>query len=295
MQPTAQQVGERWTILSLITWAAQYLGDRGFEDARLNVELLLCNVLRLTRVGLYTNFDRPLHAEELAAFKAAFRRRLAHEPLQYITGEADFLGIPLFVNRSVLIPRPETEEVVQKAIAWIRNHETRQIAVLDIGTGSGNIPIAIEHFTEKSVITSIDVSQEALQVAAGNIARHECSRITLLHQDVFDDFLPEKRWDVIIANPPYISAGEFPSLQPEVRDFEPSIATTDNADGLTFIRRICFLAAARLTEQGVLFMEVAYNQGEAAQRIAREAGLAEVHVSRDMSGNERMLHGRRAA
>jgi len=295
MHRPVQQAAGTWTILSLITWGTQYLDERGFEDARLNIELLLCHVLHLKRIDLYTNFDHPLRASELTEFKAALRRRLTHEPLQYIIGETEFMGIPLHVDRSVLIPRPETEELVQKALEWIRSLETSPVYVLDIGTGSGNIPIALERHSSNTHITSIDVSEEALEVAARNIAQHNCSRTTLRRQDVFSELTPDKPWDVIIANPPYVSVEEFATLQPEVREFEPTIATTDAADGLRFIRRICTLAAETLSGRGVLFMEVAYNQGADARQIATEAGLVQVEISRDVAGNERMLQGCRAA
>ncbi|MBM2840304.1 MAG: peptide release factor-glutamine N5-methyltransferase [Bacteroidetes bacterium] len=295
MHPTTHPARGTWTILSLIEWGKQYLHERGFEDSRLNIELLLCHTLHLTRINLYTSFDRPLSATELAEFKVALRRRLTHEPLQYIVGETEFMGITLYVNPSVLIPRPETEELVQKALEWIKGLNSDRVDILDVGTGSGNIPIAIERFSSNTHVTSIDVSADALDVAARNIDRHKCARITLKQQDVFDMVGSGRTWDLIIANPPYISTEEFATLQPEVRDFEPAIATTDNADGLRFIRRICGLAAETLNDRGVLFMEVAYNQGAAAKRIASESGLVEVEISKDVSGNERMLQGRRAA
>jgi release factor glutamine methyltransferase len=292
---TTTQPSTSWTILSLIEWGTKYLTERGIDDARLNIQLLLSHILRLSRIQLYTNFDRPLTAEELSAFKAVLQRRLTHEPLQYIIGETEFMGLPLYVNSSVLIPRPETEELVQKAVEWIKELNASRVDVLDIGTGSGNIPIAIEHFLPNANVTSIDLSPEALEVAARNVERNKCSRISLHRMDVFEDGLPGRKYDVIIANPPYISAKEFPLLQPEVKDFEPAIATTDNGDGLRFVRRICEIAAERLHDGGVLFMEVAYNQGEMAKQIAASAGLVEVEIFCDLAGNERMLQGRRAA
>lgn len=289
-QPTAT-----WTILALIEWGTKYLSERGFEDARLNVQLLLSHVLHLPRIHLYTNFDRPLSAAELSDFKKAFQRRLAHEPLQYIIGESEFMGIPLFVNSSVLIPRPETEELVLKVVDWLRLRATGRVEVLDIGTGSGNIPIALERFAPNAFVDSIDISVEALAVASRNIERHQCSRIALHQQDVFGEVLPGRRFDAIVANPPYISRDEFVILQPEVRDFEPSIATTDNADGFRVIRRVCELAAEKLCDGGMLFMEVAYNQGNAVRCIAAGAGLVDVEVFTDHSGHERMVQGRWAA
>jgi release factor glutamine methyltransferase len=294
MQATANSTSS-WTILTLIEWGAQYLKERGFEDARLNIELLLSHVLHLKRIDLYTNFDRPLEAKALGEFKSVLQRRLKHEPIQYIIGEAEFMGIPLYVNPSVLIPRPETEELVEKVLEWIKGLEAPRIEVLDIGTGSGNIPIAIERFSSNSHITSIDVSAEALEVAARNVERHHCSRVALARLDVFAEILPGKMFDVIVANPPYISAAELQGLQPEVRDFEPKVATSDNADGLRLVRRICKVAAKKLRAGGLLLMEVAYNQGAEAKRIALEVGLSNVDVLSDLAGNERMLQGRRVA
>ncbi len=294
MQATTQPI-TTWTILTLIEWGTKYLTERGFEDARLNIQLLLSHILHLPRISLYTNFDRPLSPEELSDFKIALQRRLAHEPLQYIIGETEFMGIPLYVNSSVLIPRPETEELVQKTVDWIKTLDMPRVEVLDIGTGSGNIPIALERFLPNAFMTSIDVSAGALVVAARNVERHQCSRISLHQQDVFGDVFPGKGFDAIIANPPYISASEFALLQPEVRDFEPAIATTDNGDGLRFVRRICEVAAEKLRDGGVLFMEVAYNQGTVARQIAADAGLVEIEIFTDLAGNERMLQGRRAA
>ncbi len=293
MQATAQAT-KTWTILALIEWGTGYLNERGFEDARLNIELLLSHILQYKRIDLYTKFDRPLSEPELAEFKAVLRRRLTHEPLQYITGETEFMGIPLYVNPSVLIPRPETEELVEKALEWMKTRTVDRIDVLDVGTGSGNIPIAIERFSPVANVTSIDISTEALGVAASNMERHGCSRILLQQCNVFDDVLPGRTFDMVIANPPYISTREFELLAPDIKEFEPVIATTDNGDGLRFIRRICELAKARLRSEGMLFVEIAHNQGVDATGIATDAGLAEVKVLRDLSGNERMLTARQA-
>ena len=289
MQATALATNT-WTILALIEWGTEYLKERGFEDARLNVELLLSHVLHYKRIDLYTNFDRPLNPAELAEFKSAFQRRLKHEPLQYIVGETEFMGIPLYVNPSVLIPRPETEELVEHALQWVRTRGSDRVDVLDIGTGSGNIPIALERFAAVTHITSIDVSADSLDVAARNIARHNCTRILLHQGDVFNGAVGEGLFDLVIANPPYVSLADFAQLAPEIRDFEPRIATTDNGDGLRFIRHICMLATKRLGGGGALFVEIAHNQGADAKRIAVEAGLESVNVFRDLADNDRILH-----
>jgi release factor glutamine methyltransferase len=294
MQATIESI-RTWNILPLIEWGTGYLGDRGFEDARLNIELLLSYTLKLDRIHLYTNFDRPLAPTELAVFKSVLQRRLRHEPLQYILGETEFMGIPLFVTPSVLIPRPETEELVQAAVDSMKTFNKRPVEILDIGTGSGNIPIALERYSSGSSITSIDVSPEALAVAARNVERNNCSRITLKEEDVFGECLPGQLFDMIVANPPYISEKEFKTLEPEVKDYEPKIATTDSGDGFRFIRRIAELSVQRLGNEGMLLLEIAYNQCDDAKRIARECGLEEVKVFKDLGGNDRILSGRKAA
>lgn len=288
MQTTASTT-RQWTVLSLLEWAASYLAARNFEDARLNVELLLAHVLHLSRIGVYTNFDRPLTPHELAEFKGLFQRRLHHEPLQYIIGETEFMGIPLYVDRNVLIPRPETEELVQRVIEEAQGIRKPELTILDIGTGSGNIPIAIAKKIPAASITSVDVSAEALTVARRNIERHTLATITLMQTDILKENSLPGRFDIIVANPPYISSEEHALLQPEVREYEPRVATTDNGDGFRFIRRIGDLAVEHLLPGGILFMEIAYNQSEEARRILQVAGLARVEVFNDLSGIPRIV------
>ena len=284
---------QTWTILSVIEWSAKHLASQGFEDSRLNVELLLGHVLQLSRVHLYTQYDRSLDQSELSAFKTCLHRRLAHEPLQYIIGEAEFMGVPLFVNSGVLIPRPETEVLVESALQALHADGKAGLSVLDIGTGSGNIPIAIGLRSPDANVTSLDISKDALETAERNLARHHIKNVTLLQADVFTDFLPDQSFDLIVSNPPYIAADEFETLQPEVRDFEPKIATTDGGDGLKFIRRISDIASEKLRQGGWLFMEIAYNQAEEARNIATTRGFADVEVLNDLSGIPRIIRGRK--
>jgi release factor glutamine methyltransferase len=289
--PIAQQQ-ETWTVLSLLQWATRHLTERGFDEARLHVELLLAHVLKCTRLHLYTNYDRPMSGEELAAFKALFKRRLAHEPLQYILGKTEFMGLPLAVDRRVLIPRPETEQLVEQALEILGTIGKPHPAVLDIGTGSGNIAIAIAAFAQNCAVTAMDVSPEALELAADNARINGVDTITFLCADVFDDFLPDVQFDMIVSNPPYISADEFGRLAPEIREFEPRRATTDEADGLRFLRRIAQVATTKVRPGGWLLMEIAYNQSTAAAEIVREAGLKDVQVAADYAGHPRILFAR---
>ena len=291
--PATAAPRQQWTVLSLVEWSARHLQEKGFDEARLHVDLLLAHVLGLQRIGLYTNFDRPLDASELARFKELFKRRLAHEPLQYILGSTEFMGLRFAVNAHVLIPRPETEVLVEAAVAWARTRGTEHLRLLDAGTGSGNIAVSMARFVPHAEMTGIDVSAEALRVAGANAAANEVAGIRLLEADMLGDFLPGERFDGILSNPPYVPMEEWRQLQPEVRDFEPRIATTDGGDGLRFIRRLTELAAARLTPGGALFMEMGYGQAEAASDCAREAGLREIALLPDYAGIPRVLSARR--
>jgi release factor glutamine methyltransferase len=293
MQTILYPTIERRTVLSLIESSTTYLRERGFDEARLHVELLLSHVLKLSRLQLYTSFDRPLTSEEISQFKIVFRRRLTHEPLQYIIGETDFMGIPLTVNKNVLIPRPETELLVEQTLRAIHSFPKERIEILDIGTGSGNIPIAIAKFAPNVSIVSIDVSRDALEVARHNVERNNASNIQLVNASVFDDFLPDQLFDLIVSNPPYIALGEFADLQPEVRDFEPRIATTDEADGVKFASRIAKIATMKLHVHGILLMEIAYNQAQLVRRIVIDAGLKDVEVHEDYAGHPRILSARK--
>ena len=278
-----------WTIASLLEAAKNSLEARGFEDARLNVELLLAHVLRVRRTQLYANCDRPIEPSDLADFNALLERRLAHEPLQYILGETEFMGLPLYVNSSVLVPRPETELLVEKTLETIKAKGNERVEILDVGTGSGNIPVAVAHFAENPFIASIEISAPALETAARNIERYGFTRISLHHEDVFSDFLPGKTFDIIISNPPYVSAEDFERLEPEIRDFEPRVATTDGGDGYAVIKRVIGVAAGKLKPNGSLLLELAYNQSEETERIARSCGFSEVEFFNDFSGIPRIM------
>ena len=282
-----------WTIRSIIEQFTHRLSENGFDEPRLHVELLLAHALNCSRLQLYTCIDKPLSPHEFAQFRLILDRRLAHEPLQYILGEMEFMGLPLFVNRHVLIPRPETEQLVEIALASIKSFDPGQVDVLDIGTGSGNIAIAIAAFAPNANITAIDVSVDALVVAKKNAQRNNIGAINFIHADVLSDDLPSQSFDVIVSNPPYISLAEFALLQPEVGDFEPRLATTDEADGFRFLRRIANIAAEKLKPNGLLLMEIAYNQSEEATHIAHMVGLTNAATLPDFAGHPRFLTARK--
>ncbi|MBI1806741.1 MAG: peptide chain release factor N(5)-glutamine methyltransferase [Ignavibacteria bacterium] len=291
---TEQQV---WTILSLLEWSSQYLSEKGYESARLNCELLLCHVLKCQRIDLYLRFDRELTLDELAGFKVLFKRRLAHEPLQYIIGETEFMGLRLIVDPRVLIPRPETEVLVEAVVTFFAKRASENIRILDIGTGSGCIAVALARGLESCRIHAIDVSTEALEVARMNIDRHGLQdRVTLQTVDFLDNNqqIAATPYDLIVSNPPYISREEFSKVEPEIREFEPTIATTDDGDGLTYYRVIAERSKLLLKPDGLLFIEIAFNQGEIVPRLFLDAGYCDIETIRDYAGIKRVVKARRA-
>jgi len=290
---TEPKVTERWTVGSLIRWATERMLTNGFDEARLHVELLLGRVLNFSRYALLTRRDRPLNAAEFIEFNSLLERRLHHEPLQYIIGETDFMGLPLYVDANVMIPRPETEQLVERTLEVIHALEKHPVEVLDIGTGSGNIAIALAYFAPVACITSIDASSNALQTAARNVERHSVESVSLLRGDVFSDVMPESMFDIIVSNPPYVALEEFDALQPEVKDFEPRVAITDEGDGLRFIRRISEIAIEKLCSPGTVLMEISYAQADDAREILERAGFRSIEIFDDVAGIPRIIKASR--
>ncbi len=280
-----------WTVLSLIEWSQRYLQERGFDEARLHAELLLAHVLGLLRLDLYLQFDRPLTPAELAAYRTLFKRRLTHEPLQYIIGETGFMGLTMAAEQGVLIPRPETELLVELALEIIRKKEGGAARVLDIGTGSGNIAVALGHHAPGAQIVGIDVSPEAIAVAARNVERHKLNNVAVQVLDIFSGLFAGGDLDLIVSNPPYISREQFAALEPEVRDFEPREALTDDADGMSFYRRLAPMTLELLRPGGELLFEIGFGQEDDVTRLLTGCGYREVGVTRDYAGIPRVVHG----
>lgn len=279
---------EIWTILRLIQWGADYFKKKGVDSPRLTMELLLAHVLKLRRFDLYMQFDRPLNESELVALRELVKRRSAREPLQYIIGEAHFYRRAFEVTPAVLIPRPETEILVQEALR--RSHALR---CLDVGTGSGVIGITIALERPDTEIVAIDASAEALEVARRNAQRLGARNIVFEHVDLFDDEAVRRlgSFDLLVSNPPYVPDAEIATLEPEVRDHEPRIALTDGGDGYRFYRRFAELAPRLLRDEADVFLELGFGQAEAAARIFRGRGY-EVDLLTDLEKVQRILWAR---
>lgn len=285
-----------WTIRSLMKFAIDHLQRRGIDEARLNVELLLSHALQCQRIELYTNFDKPLSADELKAFRSLYERRLNREPVQYIVGGVSFMGMQFKVDSRVLIPRPETETLVEQAMLVCQKASPGQpLSIMEVGTGSGNIAISLAKFVKGAKLWTIDVSEEALALARENAEYHGVSdKIVFERMDAFEpvDQLLLRRFDLLVSNPPYVSAGEWEDLQQEVRRFEPRVAVSDWKDGLEFYRRLVELAPYLLRDQGTMVVEVGYGQAETVARMLSDARYGEVEIIPDLQRIPRVVKGK---
>lgn len=289
-----------WSILDLITWGTDYLKEKGIDDARLTIELLLSHVLTLQRIQLYTSFDRPLSDEELARFKELLKRRLSNEPLQYIIGRTQFMGLDILVDRRVLIPRPETELLVDECVKMMKRSfpPDTPLSIIDLGTGSGCIAVALAKMLPSAQITALDLSADAFAVAQQNAELNGVSdRIQFKQADIMRLEQEEISgpFHCIISNPPYISTKEFSDVSNDVKDFEPRAALTDNSDGLTFYPAIARFAERSLSSGGCVCVEHAYDQSEHVQTIFQKAGFVEPQIIKDYQGIKRhLLYTKRA-
>lgn len=284
------------TVLEVIQRSTEFLQRHGVDSPRLQIELLLAHVLKLPRLQLYLNHDRALADAELAALRALVQRRAKREPLQHITGNTSFFGLEISVSPAALVPRPETETLVELVLAALAKPTTPQPTVLDFGTGTGCIAIALAAKLPPACVHALDISDAALALARGNAERNTLAgRIAFHLGDGFPALPPELRFDLIVSNPPYIPAAEIATLQPEVRDFDPRLALDGGADGLDFYRRLASEAPARLNVGGGLLAEFGDGQENAVERLFNEAGWSRVAVHKDLSGRPRVIEAWRTA
>ena len=276
---------EIWTVMRLITWGSDYFKKKGVDSPRLTMELMLSHVLSLTRFDLYLQFDRPLADEELATLRQMVKRRAAREPLQYILGEAHFYRRVFKVTPDVLIPRPETELLVEESLRRVQS-----LRCLDVGTGSGCIGITVALERPETEVVAIDRSSAALDLARENAGKLGARNIEFHQVDIFDDEAVTAlgSFDLLISNPPYIAAADMASLEPEVREHEPQFALTDDGDGYAFYRRFIDLAPTLIREGASLFLEIGYGQGPTLRRLFSDAGFS-VDILTDLDRNERIL------
>lgn len=276
-----------FTVLEIIKKTTDFFAAKGIESPRLNAELLIGHALGRKRMQLYLEFERPLSEAELEKIRPAVRRRALHEPVQYIIGETEFCGLRLKVDRRVLIPRPETEQLVEFVIA--ARAATAPARILDLGTGSGAIALALAQAFPASMVVATDRSDDALALARENAnAAGLSERVTFLASDWFA-MVPSEPFDVIVSNPPYLTAEETAQAAPEVRGFEPAEALTAADDGLADLTKIIAGAPAFLAVGGLLALETGIAQHERLLAQALATGFSRAESKRDLTGRDRFV------
>jgi len=287
---TVSDATKTWRVLELINWTTGYLEEKGFDSPRSDVEWMLGAVLECSRVRLYTDFEKPLTPDELQRFKTFLKQRLDHQPVQYIVGETEFMGMPFTVNPSVLIPRPETELLVEQAVEWLRERPEDRRKVLDVGTGSGCIAVSIAALVPDCQVVAVDISSRALQVARENAERNGVTdRLRFRELDVLRESPDGAPYDLVASNPPYVGQDEFPDLDPEIRKYEPEEALAAG-DGLLFYRRFATTATGWLQPDGLLLLEIGgSHQAEPVISLFSGPGWKSVTVSRDYNDQGRIL------
>jgi len=276
---------EIWTTLKVLDWTKEYLAAKGIKNSRLEAEWMLCEATGLDRVGLYLNFEKPLSEGELTAYRAMVTRRARHEPLQYILGSQEFCGLEFEVTPDVLIPRYDTETLVEEAVA--RMPASRSI--LDIGVGSGCIAVALAKRLPNAMVTGTDISEPALAVARRNALRNGVD-VEFLAGSMFEP-VGGRRFDLIVSNPPYIPSADIEGLQPEVRDYEPRGALDGGPDGLDAYRMLVPAVPACLNPGGRLLVEVGIGQAAPVLEMFGVNGFTELFSARDPAGIERVVGG----
>jgi len=293
-------MAKTWTVLGILNSSKDYLSAKGFENARLESEILLAHALSRTRIELYLEHDRQMSEGEIARFKALLKRRLAGEPVQYVTGSAAFMFGDFRVDRSVLIPRPETEALVESALAVLRDRAAcdRPLTLADVGTGSGVIAVTLASKLPGATVYASDIDESIVDVARGNAERAGVAdRIRFLIGSLFEPYGEEGlegTLDAVVSNPPYVPSGDLGALPREVRDFEPTAALDGGEDGLDYLRAIAHDGPRFLAPGGILAVEIGERQAEAVAGLMGES-LEGVEVRRDYAGRERIVLGTKRA
>ena len=278
------------TISETLQAASESLRAASVPNDLLDAQTLLAEALGEDRTYLIINFNRQLPEDLLSKFRAMVNRRAAGEPLQYITGRQEFFGLDFEVTPDVLIPRPETELIVEETIRIVQQYGIVRPMIVDVGAGSGAIAVALARELGAARVIASDISEAALRVARRNAARHSLGdRVDFVASDLLDAFAEEDFSDFILSNPPYVSEEEMPSLQREVRDWEPRLALTDSNDGLSFYRRLLRDAPSRLKPGGHLICEMGYTQSEKISTMIDRRIWGDVRLLDDLQGIPRTI------
>ncbi|WKY43435.1 peptide chain release factor N(5)-glutamine methyltransferase [Eubacteriaceae bacterium ES2] len=277
------------TIGELLREARQILLAAGIENCGFEAELLASQIFKRDRVFFYTHGDDSVAEALKEAYLVMVERRAAHEPVAYILAHKEFMGLNFLVNADVLIPRPDTEAMVEELISWLKNVNPRGKKVLDLCTGSGAIGIVLKYFYPEIEMTLSDYSEKALQIAGENANVLVNGRVDLMHSDLFEKFSPNAVFDLIVSNPPYIPSGEIPKLAQDIYEYEPTMALDGGATGLDFYRRIAAEAKSYLKSGGMLALEIGDHQEDDVIELLKQNGFLQIQKIADLTGLVRAI------
>lgn len=282
---------EIWTIKRLLDWCVNYFTQKQISSPRLDAELLLAHTLGIQRLDLYLKFDQPVSPQELQVFKSLLKRRGEDEPAAYILGFKEFWSKKFLVTPDVLIPRPDTEILIEVILQENTQHHFSQ--AIEIGVGSGAISIILATEIESLHITGIDISPTAIAIAKQNAECHHTNERVLFIQEDFFNFVPQQKFDLIVSNPPYVTKKEMQKLPNTVKKYEPSLALDGGEDGLNFYRKIGPFSFEFLTDNGCVFLEIGETQAEQVVNILKNAGLTDIRVKKDYAGQDRVVSAKK--
>jgi len=280
-------------VVDLLAASAQYLNERGVQSARLDAELLLAHVLKVDRLGLYMVHDRPVVGPERDAFRGLIKRRLDGEPVAYILGRKEFYGLEFDVDSNVLVPRPETEILVDRTIEVVKAGNIARPRIAEVGVGSGAISVALAINIEQPKIVATDISPQALKTAERNAEKHSVKQsIMLVQTDVLNGV--KGPFDIVVGNPPYISEAEEHTLPIDIRNHEPRIALIAGSTGLEIIEKLVPQAVELLVSNGVLIFEIGIGQSESAtELLTRTGAFGSIESANDLAGHPRVVIARK--
>ena len=276
-----------WRLIDILNWGEKYFKEKYFDNPRIEIEVLLQHIIGCKKIDLYLQFENTVTPENLIILRSLIKRRVNREPMQYIIGSSEFYGRKFFVNQDVLIPRPETEKLIDVSIDILSKKENP--IILDVGTGSGCIGITIALEIPSSSVIAIDISNSALSTAKKNANIYGLKNMQFINLDIFSQDINHTA-DLLISNPPYISKIEFPGLMIDVKDFEPMVALTDNSDGLEFYRKFSNIIPQVVKKNGVTILEVGRGtHPEKVKEIFNKAGYDNIESVRDLNKDTRVL------
>lgn len=282
------------TIEKLLKDGTEIIKQRDYNNPLLDVQLILCHLLHKDRVYIHLNRKQEVDDEIKNRFYEMVHRRNEGYPLQYMTNVQEFMGLEFYVQEGILVPRPDTEIMVEKIINFVNNSDfkDRTLNILDIGTGSGAIAVSLAYYLKNSFVTAMDVSETAIKTANINIEKHNLKNIRTVKANIFDDVFSDEKFDIVVSNPPYIRRDIIKDLPVEVSEYEPKLALDGGEDGLLFYRRIAEVFNKIHGEGAVVCVEIGHDQKQDVERIFENLNIFKrIETDKDLGGNDRVVTG----